>query len=615
MEGVRMANRRNRYIRLTRVFNRRLRRKLMGARARTTAAFKRRSGSIFNWYFAVATGALGGVVVWGISSLVPSSSERKSERVDAGQEVYADSLFRRGIIAEAAKIYESLVQQASPVDKPIRYAHLREMLGRSRLRLATMEEGNPETQLTVASVDLQVADSIYTRQGARLRAARTRIYKGTSLLLLGELRGSVPDIEKARREISDGLRIVSLESDKDAYIYGKSMLSRVYMVLADRNSRDARSLLHRSLKESHDAVAACRRVDCGDDLYPKIYNNLGVQYFRLARFEESETNSLRALDALRSASIRITIQQSPVSYARAQLSLSGIYFHLANLRHKTAYLDTAIASARRAERALDPVKYPTLYVMVVITQVGTMVEQAQLLGDTTLARQAITLASDALHRYPLERSPTNSALLELNLAAGHLVLFDLTGARAAQDSALLWLEGAQDVLSSSQHPVENAVTEVNLINYYRLQLEHGQVVNLRMVRASEAKVVQQLREAFPEAYGRALIDLAAIKRIRGNTLRSLSELQAAAASAHLARTTFRTLGFRFYGSLAELEEGLVYRDIAKEFHQPAAADTARILLEKAAVVMRQQGTPRFAAVADSGLRRLARVTMQQFPNP
>lgn len=151
------------------------------------------------------------------------------------------------------------------------------------------------------------------------------------------------------------------------------------------------------------------------DKYAKAQLYLGKAYGSLANVKNEETNNQNAINACQEALKVYTFDKYPYEYANTQYNLANVYYALANVRDKEGNAQKSINACQEALKVFTVDKYPYEYA-ITQTVLGTAYyDLAQVRDREVNAQNSINASQKALEVYTIDKYPTRYAITEANL--------------------------------------------------------------------------------------------------------------------------------------------------------------------------------------------------------
>jgi len=211
---------------------------------------------------------------------------------------------------KAIGAYEDALKFRTPEEHPEDYAETQNSLGRARMALAQVEDGEMrEALLEKAVSSFKAALEIRTDDSHPEDRAETQTLLGQALVLESEPQVSGSEVHWANREglkmaieaYEEALAVRTQESHPEEYAETQNLLGRALVILSGPASGpEDGTNLKRSIRAFEEALAV-RTPESSPGEYAESQNNLGIAYRNLSKLEDREENLERSIRAYEEA--------------------------------------------------------------------------------------------------------------------------------------------------------------------------------------------------------------------------------------------------------------------------------------------------------------------------
>ncbi|HII05850.1 MAG TPA: hypothetical protein HA349_00605 [Methanotrichaceae archaeon] len=206
--------------------------------------------------------------------------------------------------------YEEALEFRTPEEHSEDYAETQNSLGRARLALAQVEDGEMrEALLDKAVSSFKAALEIRTAETHPEERAETQTLLGQALVLESEPQVSGSEVHWADRDglkmaieaYEEALAVRTRETHPEDYADTQNLLGRALVILSGPASgpEDAANL-KRAIRAFEEALAV-RTLESSPKEYSETQNNLGIAYRNLSKQEDREDNLERSIRAYEEA--------------------------------------------------------------------------------------------------------------------------------------------------------------------------------------------------------------------------------------------------------------------------------------------------------------------------
>ncbi len=213
-------------------------------------------------------------------------------------------------LRRAVGAYEEALAFRTPGSHPEDYAETENSLGRARMALARLEEGEMrEALLEKAVSSFKAALEVRTAEDHPQERAETQTLLGQALVLVSEPEVSGSEIQWADRKgldmaieaYEEALAVRIPDSHPQEYAETKNLLGKALVILSGPASgpEDAANL--RRAVEAFEEALEVRTPEASPQEYAEIQNNLGIAYRNLSKLEDREENLERSILAYEEA--------------------------------------------------------------------------------------------------------------------------------------------------------------------------------------------------------------------------------------------------------------------------------------------------------------------------
>lgn len=206
--------------------------------------------------------------------------------------------------------YEEALKFRTPEEHPEDYAETQNSLGRARMALAQVEDGEMrEALLEKAVSSFKAALEIRTADSHPEERAETQTLLGQALVLESEPQVSGSEVHWADREglkmaieaYEEALAVRTRESHPEEYAETQNLFGRALVILSGPASGpEDGANLKRSIRAFEEALAV-RTPESSPEEYAETQNNLGIAYRNLSKLEDREENLERSIRAYEEA--------------------------------------------------------------------------------------------------------------------------------------------------------------------------------------------------------------------------------------------------------------------------------------------------------------------------
>jgi tetratricopeptide (TPR) repeat protein len=211
---------------------------------------------------------------------------------------------------KAIGAYEEALKFRTPEEHPEDYAETQNSLGRARMALAQVEDGEMrEALLEKAVSSFKAALEIRTADSHPEERAETQTLLGQALVLESEPQVSGSEVHWADREglkmaieaYEEALAVRTRESHPEEYAETQNLFGRALVILSGPASGpEDGANLKRSIRAFEEALAV-RTPESSPEEYAETQNNLGIAYRNLSKLEDREENLERSIRAYEEA--------------------------------------------------------------------------------------------------------------------------------------------------------------------------------------------------------------------------------------------------------------------------------------------------------------------------
>ncbi|MGC9514823.1 hypothetical protein [Methanocrinis sp.] len=213
-------------------------------------------------------------------------------------------------LKKAIGAYEEALAFRTPEGHPEDYAETENSLGRARMALARLEEGEMrEAHLEKAVSSFKATLEVRTSKAHPEERAETLTLLGQALVLESEPEVSGSEIQWADRKglemaieaYEEALTVRTRDTHPQEYAETKNLLGRALVILSGPASgpEDAANL-KRAVGAFEEALAV-RTPEASPEAYAETQNNLGIAYRNLSKLEDREDNLERSILAYEEA--------------------------------------------------------------------------------------------------------------------------------------------------------------------------------------------------------------------------------------------------------------------------------------------------------------------------
>ncbi len=211
---------------------------------------------------------------------------------------------------KAIGAYEEALEFRTPEEHPEDYAETQNSLGRARMALAQVEDGEMrEALLEKAVSSFKAALEIRTAETHPEERAETQTLLGQALVLESEPQVGGSEVHWADRDglkmaieaYEEALAVRTRESHPEEYAETQNLLGRALVILSGPASGPEDGANLKRAIRAFEAALAVRTLESGPEEYAETQNNLGIAYRNLSKLEDREDNLERSIWAYEEA--------------------------------------------------------------------------------------------------------------------------------------------------------------------------------------------------------------------------------------------------------------------------------------------------------------------------